>query len=234
MLALLSRRHARLALSASIVWALSVWFVGEGLGGIAGGGTLLAGAPGAALLYAVLACLAWPTRNPDIDQRPSWLAVPAWGGLWLVGAGLQLAASGTPGASVAGTLRMAESASPRWVAGLDGQLLRIGIPSAASAALIATFLLIALWVLVPGRARTVSIWLGVAVAIAGWVLVQGMGDLTSGQATDPNAGPLIVLLAVAAMCAASRPARSSRRARLTLPHEVANRTLDLTHSAATR
>ena len=55
---LFSRRHARAALIASIAWALGVWFFGEGLGGIVAGANLLSGAPGAALLYAVIALLA--------------------------------------------------------------------------------------------------------------------------------------------------------------------------------
>ena len=62
-LGILSRRFSRVALGASIVWALSVWFVGEGIGGLGAGATLLTGAPGAALLYAVIAVLAWPTRS---------------------------------------------------------------------------------------------------------------------------------------------------------------------------
>ena len=47
---LLTRRFTRVALLASIAWALSVWVVGEGLGGVTAGATVLSGAPGAALL----------------------------------------------------------------------------------------------------------------------------------------------------------------------------------------
>ncbi|MFC7182061.1 hypothetical protein ACFQMG_21150 [Kitasatospora paranensis] len=48
--ALLVPRTARLALVASVGWALSVWWLGEGLGGLAGGHALmLTGAPGAVL-----------------------------------------------------------------------------------------------------------------------------------------------------------------------------------------
>ncbi len=46
---LLYPRTARRALAASVAWALAVWYLGEGLGGLfAGGASLLSGAPGAA------------------------------------------------------------------------------------------------------------------------------------------------------------------------------------------
>jgi hypothetical protein len=203
--ALLSRRWARVALGASVVWSLSVWTLGEGLGGVASGGSLLAGAPGAALLYAAVAVLAWPTADPTDDQRPSWLSIPAWCALWLAGAGLQLVAP--PAGSVAGSLAAARSGSPAWIARIDENLLRLHLPSTAGAALVAVFLVVALWGVVPGWTRSVSVVLGVTVALAAWLLVQGLGDLTSGQATDPNAGPLIVVLALAAASAAPRPRR---------------------------
>jgi len=38
---------------------------------------------------------------------------------------------------------------------------------------------------------------GAVVATTFWVLGQNIGQLYSGQATDPNSGPLIVLMALA-------------------------------------
>ena len=47
-----------LALAASIAWALAVWWLGEGLGGVlTGAASPVTGAPGAALLYALAAVL---------------------------------------------------------------------------------------------------------------------------------------------------------------------------------
>ena len=61
---ILYARTARRALAASVAWAVLVWYLGEGLGGLAGGSSsLLTGAPGAALLYAVLALAAWPRHD---------------------------------------------------------------------------------------------------------------------------------------------------------------------------
>lgn len=198
-LGLLTRRFTRVALAASIAWALSVWVVGEGFGGVATGATLLSGAPGAALLYAVIAILAWPTRDSRGDDRPSGLALPAWCMLWLSGAGLQLVAGNNSAMSFSMMLRAAQSGSPQWIAGIDRHFVRLRLPSWAAAGVIAIYVLVAIWALVPGWTRQLSIAIGVIIALAGWLLFQGLGDLTSGHATDPNSGPLIALLALAVL-----------------------------------
>src|ERR1044071_5681179 len=60
-------RTAWLARPVSIAWALAVWVVGEGVGALFMPGTgALNGAPGAALLYAVLAVLLWPRRRAGV------------------------------------------------------------------------------------------------------------------------------------------------------------------------
>jgi hypothetical protein len=88
-LALLIPRTARIALAASIAWALGVWFFGEGLGGMpAGGATLATGAPGAAILYGLLAAAAWPHHDRPTEPPADWLPI-AWAVLWVGGAVLQ-------------------------------------------------------------------------------------------------------------------------------------------------
>ena len=67
-LCLLWRRAARAALAGTIVWALGVWWLGEGLGGLfTGTASPLTGAPGAALLYVLAAVLVWPAAS---SSRP--------------------------------------------------------------------------------------------------------------------------------------------------------------------
>jgi hypothetical protein len=203
-LGLLTRRFNRAALAASIAWALSVWIVGEGLGGLATGATLLTGAPGAALLYAVIAVLAWPTRERQGDDRPSWLALPAWCTLWLVGAGLQLIHGNNSPASFTMMLRDAQSRAPGWIAGIDRHFVGLRIPSWTAAGVIAVYVLVAIWSLVPGWTQQLSVGIGVFLTLTGWLIFQGLGDLASGRSTDPNSGPLIVLLALAVIGAYSR------------------------------
>ena len=201
---LLTRRFGRASLAVSIVWALSVWIVGEGLGGLATGATLLTGAPGAAVLYALLAVLAWPSRKLGGDDRPSWMVLPAWCALWLVGAGLQLLGGNNSSTSITMMLRPAQSGAPRWIAGIDHRVAQLHIPSWAAAGLIAIYVLVAFWALVPGWTRQLSIGIGLFISLTAWLLFQGLGDLTSGHATDPNSGPLMVLLALAVVGAYSR------------------------------
>jgi len=204
---LLTRRFARPALTASVVWALSIWVVGEGLGGLASGSTLLAGAPGAALLYAVVAYLAWPSRLDGDDARPSWLALPAWCALWLSGALLQFVAGNNSASSFTMMLHTAQASAPGWIASIDRVLLEQRVPSWTAAAAIAVYVLVAVWSAVPGWTRRWSVGVGVIVTVTGWLLIQGLGDLSSGRATDPNSGPLVVLMALAVLGA--RPPRTA-------------------------
>jgi hypothetical protein len=66
------RPTVRPALAASVLWSLAVWFLGEGLGGVlAGPASLTDGAPGAVILYALLAVLLWPTDRGPTDRGPT-------------------------------------------------------------------------------------------------------------------------------------------------------------------
>jgi hypothetical protein len=47
------------------------------------------------------------------------------------------------------------------------------------------------------RTRTWAIAAGLVLSIAIWIMGQDLGQLYSGQATDPNSAPLIALMAVA-------------------------------------
>jgi hypothetical protein len=66
---LLWRPAVRAALAGSVACALAVWWFGEGLGGVLTGlASPLTGAPGAVILYALLAVLAWP-RTRTVQAR---------------------------------------------------------------------------------------------------------------------------------------------------------------------
>ena len=92
---LLLRPTARAALAGTVVWSLSVWWLGEGLGGIFTGlASPLTGGPGAAVLYALLAVLIWPAapagrpvpadpmraRGPVSPTAARSAAAPGWRG----------------------------------------------------------------------------------------------------------------------------------------------------------
>jgi hypothetical protein len=101
--------------------------------------------------------------------------------------------------------------APGWIARLDSWLAG-RISTGYVGCLVAIELLIVVWTFIPGWARTMSVAAGILHSLAAWVVVQGLGDLTTGQATDPNTGPLLVLLGVATYAAGrSQPFRPGQR-----------------------
>ena len=83
------RPTVKIGLAVSIAWSVGVWWVGEGLGGVLNGtANPVNGAPGAVMIYALLAVLLWPidrrrpARLPFIAARA--VGVPIAKALWFV------------------------------------------------------------------------------------------------------------------------------------------------------
>jgi hypothetical protein len=195
-------------LAASVVWSLGVWWFGEGLGGVlTGSGDPLTGAPGAVLLYALIAILVWPsgrlaagspsvaTTSP-LGRRGAlavWLAL--WGGLAYLAVQPMLRVASHPHDAVAGLA----AGEPGWLARLDntvaGHLAGIGATFAVVSAIVLG--LIAVGVFAPVRLVRAALVVALLVAAAYWVVGQDFGGIFTGQGTDPNSGPLLGLLALA-------------------------------------
>jgi hypothetical protein len=230
-LGLLWRRTARAALAGTIAWALAVWFLGEGLGGLlSGSASPVTGAPGAALLYAVVAVLAWPPRpgapEPDpgtLSRRsPGRRARLAWAVLWASFALLML----QPQVRAPGALRAAiggqAAGEPRWIAALDHWAASAagGSGPGLSIALAALFAAVAAGALIPAAVRPALIAGGLA-ALAMLVIGQDLGGIATGQGTDPGTGPLLILLAAACWpYRAAAPAPAETRPAETRPAET--------------
>jgi len=209
---ILYARTARRALAASVVWALLVWYLGEGLGGLLGGSSsLLTGAPGAALLYAVLALVAAPRCDgaAAAERPPGWTAA-AWATLWLGGAVLQLFPGRDTNASIGMSLAMNASGAPSWFAAIDAHLAALVPGSGVSivADLIVLQAFAGIGSLRAPRVRLAAVIVGSGLALAYWVAGQGMGQPWPGLATDPGTAPLMVLLGFAVLGSAPwrRPA----------------------------
>ncbi len=221
-LGLLWRPSVRAALAASIAWALAVWWVGEGLGGVlSGSASPLTGAPGAVILYALLAVLAWPLPGrpgPEAGRRPGE-PVAAGSPLGLTGARIAWLvlwgsfayfilqpACRAPGA-LRDTLTGLASGEPGWVAAMDrGAASALGPHGLAiSIGLAVVFVAAGFGVFWPAIARA-ALLLGAVAGVAIWVLGENFGGLLTGQGTDPNSGLLLVLLAVAFWPLNRRPA----------------------------
>jgi hypothetical protein len=56
------------------------------------------------------------------------------------------------------------------------------------------------------RTRNLALAAGLVLSIAIWVTGQDLGQLYSGQATDPNSAPLIALMAIVLFARSKKPA----------------------------
>lgn len=198
---LLWRRTARPALALSALWALGVWTVGEGFGGLFMGGTdLLTGAPGAALLYALIALTLWsrPDRSgPSIADGGVLGGVTArwvWLVLWVGTAALELEpAARVPAAQLSNT----GEGEPARVAAVNHAVG--GLVSGWDAAFVVILGLlqfaVGVGVLAP-RPRRLALAVGIALAVATGLLGQDLGGLLTGHATDPGTGPPMALFAL--------------------------------------
>ena len=231
---LLWRRTVRAALAGTVGWALAVWWLGEGLGGIfTGAASPVTGAPGAALLYVLIAVLIWPVRpgagraappeatqaaRPEAGQtaltdpgqagrvatgtplgdrvgrvgRLGWLA---W---WAVAAVLLLQPANRAPLGLRDTFAGLAAGEPGWVASIDhaaasavghhGTLVSVLLALACAA--------IAAGLLSPVTTRP-ALAAGMVIALGFWVIGENFGGIFTGSGTDPNTGPLLILLAVA-------------------------------------
>jgi hypothetical protein len=200
------RPTVRLALAASIAWALGVWWLGEGLGMVLTSDTSpVTGAPGAVILYALLAVLLWPADRgaPAPFTAARAVGAPAARALWLV-LWLSLAyfallpASRAPQALHDTIAGMADG-QPGWLAALERNAAALVAHQglAASIMLAALFVLVAVGVYLPGPAARGTLILAVLVAAVIWVFGQAFGAILAGGSTDPNSGLPLILLAVA-------------------------------------
>ncbi|MDT4893855.1 MAG: hypothetical protein QOE97_2890 [Pseudonocardiales bacterium] len=199
---LLIPRTVRAALTASIAWAIGVWWLGEGLGGLASGhATLITGAPGAVALYALLAVAVWPASevHPDASGHApaNWLPA-AWAAVWIGGAFLQSLPPQHRPTNLAAQLAAGRAAAPGWLAAADrtaGHVLSAG-GNALLLTLIALMAAVGIAALRPGPSRLTASTLGAALALVFWIVGQDLGELYTGRSTDPNTGPLLIILAI--------------------------------------
>jgi cytochrome oxidase Cu insertion factor (SCO1/SenC/PrrC family) len=219
-LGLLYRRTARPALALSIVWALAVWWFGEGFGMVfAGTASPLNGAPGAAVLYALLAVLVWPSARPGglLSARG---ARAAWAALWLAMAYLWLLPSNSSPNATFNAIMMAPTGMSvphgmAWLARIDAQAelgaMGNGTAIAIGLAIASAAIAIAVW---SNRRPLPFLVLAIDLSLGYWVVGQSFGGIVfTGQATDPNAGPPFVLLALALYSLTPIEARERSRTR---------------------
>ncbi len=222
LLATVARRGGllRLVLAGSVLWSASVWWLSEGLGGVLTGSSPLSGAPGAVVLYIVAGVLLWPGRATVEDPVPAPLlgtgvARGAWLGLWALCAFLMLEPANQAPGAVTSVLSSAAAGEP---AGLQGLLSGAGRDLAGSGPWLDSVLavvMLAVGVAVAMRVRPrAALSAAIALSVAIWVFGEAFGGILTGQGTDPNSGPLWVLLAACMWAGLARSPEPARRRRV--------------------
>jgi hypothetical protein len=201
------RPAVRVALAASVAWSLGVWWFGEGLGLVLTGDVSpVNGAPGAVILYALLAVLLWPADRPG--GRAPFAAARAvgapvaralWLVLWLSLAWFALLPGNRAPQALHDMIAGMADGEPGWLAALDRGAASLVAHQglAASIVLAVALIIIAVGVYLPAPAARGSLVLAIVVAAVIWVLGEAFGEIMTGGATDPNSGPLLALLALA-------------------------------------
>ncbi len=198
----------RAGLSVSVGWGLTVWVLGEGMGGIlARGATWLSGVPGAALFYVAAAVVllavppaAWRREEKRVGARVTAVI----GGLWLALAVVQaLPSEGfwTRGplsrvfAGAAGNSQPAAISAP--ITAMAHLAARD--PAAVNAGIVGVLVVLGLG-MIAGRHRRGWLWASLVWLAVTWWLGMDFGVL-GGVGTDPNSAGPLALFVVAALVA---------------------------------
>jgi hypothetical protein len=196
-LGLLYRRTVKPALMVSFGWALVVWWFGEAFGMLfMNMANPLTGAPGAVLLYGIVGLIVWPNGRPGglLGVRG---ARTVWAVLWLLMGGLWLLGANST-ANATTTLINAAPSGMSWLTTVQDWAANAAQGNGLIIALGLAFVSFAIGVAVARNWHArVFLIAAIVLNLAYWVLGQGFGGIFNGGATDPNAGPLFVLLACA-------------------------------------
>jgi hypothetical protein len=221
-LTLLYRPAVKVGLALSFAWSLIVWWSAEAFGSMfSNTASPLTGAPGAVLLYAIIGLLVWPTQRPGglLGLRG---ARTTWAALWLVMAWLWLLAPNSTADATSGAINSAPSGAG-WLSSLQHSVATAAAGHGLPIAIVLAGVSAAIGVTVGmnWHAKT-FLALGVILNLAYWVLGQGFGGILTGSATDPNAGPLFMLLAFAMypLVGVEEPAVPARHRELATPATV--------------
>jgi hypothetical protein len=180
----------RTTIALSIVWSLIVWVFGEGLGQLfTGHSLLLSGAPGAVILYALVAIAIWPKPESSPAEWNHWsvrVAQLSLAAVFALGTLLHLQSSYLQPSG------LTQVVTVPWLANAIGQQGAI-----VSVALAAIEFALAAMLAFQIRLR-VAVWTALAVSFVFWWAGQSFGQVLDPLATDFNTGLLMILLALCA------------------------------------
>jgi hypothetical protein len=155
--------------------------------------------------------LVWPPR--DVDRLPEHGTVSVaiagplrrigakvlWCVLWLGLAVESLQAANRAPAALHDLIAGMQDGEPGWLRALDRSAANAlaGHGGGASIALAVCCVLIAAAMWAGDRVARVGLGLSIVLAALIWVVGENLGEIATGEATDPNTGPMLMLLAAA-------------------------------------
>ena len=213
---LLPDRWVKELVLASIVWALIVWFGGEGMSMLlTGTSSILTGSPGAVLLYPLLGFAVYPRKRRAADAPGATRQAGDDGllsrkylryilaGFWIFGALLQLQPNwwqpGQISQTISGYIGM--GGLNTWLVDpiltqLSHATANIEIP--LNIALIVVFLALGIGLAVVKREQLPPLLVAsIVVSLVFWYFSEAFGGILTGMATDFNSGLLVVVMALA-------------------------------------
>jgi hypothetical protein len=194
---LLYRPTVKAALAGSFAWVLIVWWFGEAFGMLfMDMAQPLTGAPGGVLMYGLIGLIVWPNGRLGglVGIRGAKIL---WCALWSVMAYLWLVPANSSANATSGALTATDSGMG-WLSSLQSSLAADARGDGLVIALVLGALTLAIAIgVVAGWAPRTWLCISIVLNLVYWVIPQGFGGLFAGSATDPNSGPLFILLACA-------------------------------------
>jgi hypothetical protein len=201
---------------ASFIWALIVWFGGEGLSMLlTGTASALTGAPGAVILYPLIGLAVWP-RSPNqqpilagstpatsndglLSRRGLRWALSAF---WFFMAFLQLQPYWWESGQISAAIGAMTGAGGLNTAIVNPILARLATATAdlevpLNGVLILVFLAIGIALALPGdRYVRPALIASIVISALVWYFTQAFGMIFTGMATDFNSGLLLIVIAL--------------------------------------
>ncbi len=203
-LSLLLGRGIRAALIVSIVWAVIAWYAVEGMGLLlTGDASVLTGAPGAFLLYILLALVVYPRHATERSllsrQHLRWCLA----GFWCLAALLQLQPSWWVPGQISGSIGVMLDGGGLNTFLVDPVLGPLSVLTTQIEIPLNSVLIVLFLGLAFALAVAKDTWLrpllvvSMVISLAIWWGFEALGNILTGLTTDVNSGLVLIIIALA-------------------------------------
>lgn len=189
-LLLITGKYTKAVIIFSVIWSVAVWWIGEGFGSLfTGQASLLTGAPGAVILYALVGIILYPSRDAEkaeINSRK--IARYSLGFLFIMGFILQM----QPYYFI--------SRNVTWSLSVNWFLKMSGFQSLLFDFFIAgLFLCTGIGFIIFRDRKNIFSYISIALSIFIWIPGEMFGQIYTALGTDPNSGVILLILSLMSM-----------------------------------